>query len=486
MTTSPSTAQTGGLATITGPVPGRPALTLTAFDLADVGYRVDEYFLSGPAVSYKAAGANGRDGHWFARPDRTAEYRTRMVVVRPEQAEAFNGTIVVEWLNVSAGADTAPEWGYTHRELIRSGYAWVGVSVQKAGIDGGGMMAFPGMEALRKSDPGRYGDLIHPGDAFCYDIFTQAARAIRAEPQRLIGVPTVKTLIAAGESQSAGRLTTYINAIAPLGQAFDGYLVHSRFGGAPGIGKSSLLMSLLTALKPVRLRTDTTVPVLNFITETDLMTKRFGYLPARQPDHARLRTWEVAGTAHADTYVMGASPIDSGNATAAAMAEAIAPTCNLLGITLPGEINAAPQHHYVMMAALSALNRWITNGEAPHAGTRLDVGVSKPATLVLDAAGNATGGIRSPWMDAPTCRLSGLAVVKSRMGGLFGSTTPLAEGDLTRLYTGGRDDYLAAFGTALSSTIAAGFILASDRSDIEALAAASYPDSRPPVDQPAA
>lgn len=463
------------MVTITGPVAGVPALALSAFDISTLGYRVEEYFLSGTANSYRPKGPQGRDGRWAVSLHRTAPYKTRMVVVRPEQASAFNGTVVVEWLNVSAGADTAPEWGYTHRELIRSGYGWVGVSAQKAGIDGGGLMAFPGMEPLKKAEPERYGTLSHPGDAFCYDIFTQAARAVRTNSEKLLSVGGVATVIAAGESQSAGRLTTYINAIAPLEQVFDGYLVHSRFGGAPGLGKSSMLMSLLTALKPVHLRTDTAVPVLNFITETDLMMSRFGYLPARQPDHDRLRTWEVAGTAHADTYVMGASPIDSGSASAEEMAKALAPTCHLLGLTLPSEINAAPQHHYVMMAALSALNRWITTGEAPPPGPRLAVDGAKPAKLALDGMGNATGGIRSPWMDTPTCKLSGIATAGSRMGALFGSTAPLDVGDLERLYPGGRGDYVVKFRAALESAIGAGFILPVDRAEIEALAAAAYP-----------
>ena len=465
------------MSAVTGPIGGEPALALASFDIAALGYRVEEYFLSGTATAYTAAGKQGRDGRWSARPQKSADYRTRLVIVRPEDPATANGTVVIEWLNVSAGADTAPEWGYTHRELIRSGYAWVGVSVQKAGIDGGGLMSFPGIEALKKAQPQRYADLHHPGDAFCYDIFTQAARAVRAEPERLVGAPTVGTLIAAGESQSAGRMTTYTNAIAPLDQVFDGYLVHSRFGGAPGLGKSSLLMSLLSALRPIHLRTDATIPTLNIITETDLMMKRFGYLPARQPDHDRLRTWEIAGTAHADTYVMGASPIDSGTASPQELAQALAPTCNLLGLTLPHPINAAPQHHYVMMAALSALNRWVTTGEAPPTGPRLAVDTARPATLALDDVGNATGGVRSPWMDAPTCKLSGIAIAGSRMGALFGSTAPLEAGTLARLYPGGREDYLTKFRAALDTAITAGFILPGDRAEIEAVAAASYPDA---------
>ena len=460
---------------IKGPIDGRPTLMLTAFDLAALGYQVDEYEMSGIAASYRMQGPRRRNGHWNVGPHRSAPFVTRMVVVRPARSSDFNGSVIVEWLNVSAGADTAPEWGYLHREIVRSGYAWIGVSAQKAGIDGGGLMSFPGMEPLKKAQPERYADLNHPGDAFCYDIFTQVAHALRSEAERLLGSREVKSLIAVGESQSAGRLTTYINAVAPLEQAFDGYLVHSRFGGAPGLGKSSMLSALLGALQPVHLRTDTSVPILNFITETDLMMKRFGYLPARQPDHDRLRTWEVAGTAHADTYVMGASLIDSGTLSPHDMADAMAPTLNLLGLTLPGDINAAPQHHYIMMAALSALNHWVTTGESPPAGERLTLEAGQPPRLKLDVVGNALGGVRSPWMDVPTCRFSGMAIEKSRMGALFGSTLPLDPASLLQLYPAGRADYLAQFSEALAAAILAGFILPRDRDEIEALAAASYP-----------
>ena len=67
----------------------------------------------------------------------TAPYATRIVVVRPTNPSKFNGTVVVEWLNVSAGADASPDWNAVHRELIRSGYAYVGVSAQKVGVEGG-------------------------------------------------------------------------------------------------------------------------------------------------------------------------------------------------------------------------------------------------------------------------------------------------------------------------------------------------------------
>jgi hypothetical protein len=61
------------------------------------------------------------------------------------------------------------------------------------------------------------------------------------------------------------------------------------------------------------------------------------------------------------------------------------------------------------------------------------------------------------------------------MGALFGSTVPLDPASLLRLYPAGRAHYLAKFSEALAAAISAGFILSRDRTEIEALAAASYP-----------
>ena len=66
--------------------------------------------------------------------------------------------------------------------------------------------------ASRRIDPERYGHLSHPGDAFAYDIFTQVGRTLRSAGavDPLDGL-TVERIIAAGESQSAFALTTYVN-----------------------------------------------------------------------------------------------------------------------------------------------------------------------------------------------------------------------------------------------------------------------------------
>jgi hypothetical protein len=465
-------------------IPGRPVLSLGTFDLSALHYAVQEFLLSGEAVSYGAVGVPASDGRWNVEVDKHSPFTTRLVVIRPEDPAKFNGTVIVEWLNVSAGMDVTPDWSYTHRELIRQGYAYVGVSAQKAGIDGGGMaIAIPGLMPLKKADPQRYALLNHPGDAFAYDIYTQAARAVRqSRDTRLLGPLIPKHVLATGESQSAGFLTTYVDAIEPVAKTFDGFLIHSRFGAGAPLEGNYMPNAGAAAVKQVRIdglqiRTDMHKPVLVFISETDLMFPG-GYLAARQPDNDHLRVWEVAGTAHGDTYVLAVSAVDSGSASIQTLAKAYAPTKSVMGMTLAQPINSAPQHHYAMQAALAALNRWVVSGKAPPHGQRLNVNQSAMPQLVLDENGNATGGIRSPWVDVPTARFSGIVSGLGQslrgLGDLLGVTEPFNTEKLSGLYPGGQPEYVGKFNTSLKSAIAAGFILPADEAEIKALAAYSF------------
>jgi hypothetical protein len=51
----------------------------------------------------------------------------------------------------------------------------------------------------------------------------------------------------------------------------------------------------------VQIRPDLNAPVLQY--EIERASSVLVFLPARQPDTETVRTWEVAGTAHADVYV---------------------------------------------------------------------------------------------------------------------------------------------------------------------------------------
>jgi hypothetical protein len=218
---------------------------------------------------------------------------------------------------------------------------------------------------------------------------------------------------------------------------------------------------------------------MTVITETDLVGSGLpGFYGARQPDNARLRVWEIPGTAHADNYTIGGGFIDSGSEPVAKLAAVFAPTDSVLGTQLAKPMNDAPQHHYVMEAALWSLNRWVVTGKAPPGAKpiKLEPNTSdtEGPTIAVDANGNAQGGIRTPWLDVPTARLSGSGNSNGPLAKLVGVTEPFDVATLDRLYPGGRSEYLQKFQASLNSTIQSGFILEADRQEILDVASALY------------
>jgi hypothetical protein len=449
-----------------GPFIGMPA------DLAERhGYVEREYLMEGEATSYAVEGGQDGDGRWTVSEADAAPYVTRLLVRFPEDPEAFDGTVFVEWLNVSAGIDADANFGLAHEEILREGSAWVGVSAQRAGIEGGGALSIPGIElqGLTSWDPERYGELSHPGDRYSYDIFSQAAQAIRrpGDVEVLDGLrPT--HVIATGESQSAARMVTYVNAVQPAAGIYDGFLVHSRGGSGAPLDDGE---SVLGDIGPVRIRTDLDQPVLQFQTETDMFGV-LGFHPARQDDTDTVRTWEVAGTAHADQatleYRAGPGAADGAGgdgSTAGGDPGGLAGLC--------GSINQGPQS-LVLRAAVHALRSWVVDGEVPPESPRFEV---DGEALARDERGIVVGGIRTAAVDAPVAVLSGEAADDdSIICMLFGSTTPFDAATLAELYPT-PDDYVAAVSEATEAAVDAGFVRRADADVVVAAAEdAAVPD----------
>ena len=92
---------------------------MTGFDLGQVGYTLEEFFLESTATRFEPAGPVGADGHWQVTPAGQAPFTTRLVVCRPSDFGAYTGTVILEWLNVSAGFDAPAHWMLTHRQVRR-------------------------------------------------------------------------------------------------------------------------------------------------------------------------------------------------------------------------------------------------------------------------------------------------------------------------------------------------------------------------------
>jgi|HubBroStandDraft_6_1064221.scaffolds.fasta_scaffold26458_3 hypothetical protein len=452
------------LSPIPGPVPD-PA---GAYDLDALGYTEQEFLLEGSALSYRLSGERTPDGGWSVEPADTAPFTTRVIVRRPAADARFSGTVVVEWLNVSGGLDAAPDWMLAHTHLLRRGHAWAGISAQRAGIEGGGLVE--GMH-LKVAHPQRYATLSHPGDAWSFDIFSQAGRALLAEPGLLAASTGTSTarLLASGHSQSGAFLVTYVNAIDPVAAVFDGFLVHGRTGAGAALD-AGFRPGASTQAAGEQIRADLRVPVIVLQTETDVALLGSGL--AKQPDSDLLRNWEIAGAAHADTYLLFASGQDDGSLPAARLAELMRPTTDILMGQTALPVNSGPQHHYVECAALDQLDAWVAGRAKPPSAPRLQ---PEGRDLRRDDLGIATGGIRTPWTDVPAAVLSGTGQRGELFAFLFGTTTGFSDADLARLYPGGKADYLAKFGASLDATIDAGFLLADDRAEILAVASASWP-----------
>ena len=465
-------------------MPGTALDVMRDFDVATLGYEETEYRVDGTALSYELKGERGADGRWEVTEGPEAPFRTRIVVHRPADPDVFSGTVMVEWHNVSAGIDAAPDWGFVHRHLASHGHAYVGVSAQKAGIDGGGLMEGLHLKLLA---PERYAGLEHPGDAWAFDIFTQVGELLRAPgPENPLRGLEPERLIAAGESQSAAALVTYINAVDPGARVFDGFFVHGRPGTGlsidgvfiPAAREGADIEEIratanVIASKGERIRDDVRVPVLVLQSETDVIV--LGSARAEQPDSDRIRVWEIAGAAHADTYTVSGGRHDDGTLSGQRLAELLRPTRNLLIGTTETPVNAGPQQHYVAQAALKHLIDWAAGGPPPPNAPRLAQSGDEHAPFELDAHGNALGGIRTPWVDVPTAVLSGLGQAGDSFAFLFGRTEPFDEAALAASYPRGKAEYLERFEVALDASIGAGFLLGEDRDEMLEVARHSFP-----------
>jgi len=265
---------------------------------------------------------------------------------------------------------------------------------------------------------------------------------------------------------------------------YDAYFVYSRGGDGADLSQSPQA-TIATAL-PTFIRTDLHVPVFLFQTEADLLA--LGYLPARQPSTAYIREWEVAGSAHDDTYGLLYARGDTGNGVADAQAfqsMLTPPSKPIPGIVdCQAPINAG-SHTYELRAALSAVNNWMATGHAPPQPPLLKVDQANPSQFLTNANGNALGGIRTPQVVAPVAKLSGLgqpgtspppsrtgtprSVSGAALCGIFGTTVPFGPATLAALYPT-HASFVRQWDAATAAEVRAGYLLAADAQTLDTVA----------------
>jgi hypothetical protein len=409
---------------------------------AEAGYTVEEFKLDGLTVAYEPEPDStlGSDGRWQTGVAGEAGYRTRLLVVRPRDPAQFNGTVLLNWQNVSAGVEShAPRGGEVYR-----GYAWVGVSAQEVGLYGFPMgmtspSGVPRARPLVEHDPERYRDLRHPGDQGSFEIFSQAARAVgpdrRTAVDPLAGLD-VRRVVATGGSQSAMRLVAYINAVHPVAGVVDGYVLSLWEGRAPHTQDGAISFGGLRTT----IRSDVEVPVLVVNSEFEAL----GVHAVGTSDTDSIRVWEVTGTPHAPSRPRRAADAASGW------------TANSLTIT--------PVHE----SALRHVHRWLTDGTPAPQQPRIRMTSGPPATIERDLRGNARGGIRLPELEAPVAEHRGLSFGTGRAP-LFGASRRFGDDVLRDLYPT-RQVFEQRWCQAVDNLLHAGAILPEDVAAMEAAA----------------
>jgi hypothetical protein len=433
----PDSSPNVAMPNVTGPIPavGSPGTDLTRnypqmasapnYDLESRGYVEEEFFFDGTATRYQtpsqADGVVLSTGH---------PYKSRLLVRRPREARNFNGIVLVEWMNVTPGYNFDVHWIASRDYITREGYAWVGVSAQRVGVQGtpNGLTAW---------SPVRYAGLdVTAGgeitnDSLSYDIFSQAGKAIARSSREsdLLGGLKPNMMLAIGASQSAVFLARYYNSIQPLHKVYDGFML--TVGGGP-------------------FRADLKWKLLRINTEVEIVG---GQSSVRQPDTNVFRSWEIAGASHIDYWfvmfrngIQGRDNLGTPNFA-----------CDLEPLS---HVN----NKYVINAGYKQLVDWVRHNKAPSIATPIEVTSVRPTVLPRDENGLVKGGIRLAAVEVPIATNTG-ANTGPAFCGLYGSHTAFPPSKVAQLYRNNRE-YAEAVKRVTQQNVRDGFVLPDDAKEI--------------------
>jgi hypothetical protein len=426
-------------------VPGTTPMSATAVDLAAAGYTAREFYAEGLANRYNGATTGALTTATVL--DGGNPYLTRVMVRYPSPSE-FNGTLAVEWTNVTIGVDFEFATAEASEYLLREGYAVAIVSAQRVGVERAKTWSPARYSALNVdvNKCGGDGASLCPGDPLSYDIFGQITQALidnaGGANAPMPGLQ-VNDAIAIGQSQSAGRLAIYYNTIQPLHDVFDGIAFWDRSG---------------------QLRSDLTVPAISVNSEG--LGGSFG--GAAWTTSTYTRKWDVAGSTHASLY--GAQYIEAISARDLAITQ-----FNGVPKTFVQWIDTSPVNPngpacvtlppfttvdvgLVYSKAIDSIRAWYQDGTP--AAPSLSFVTTSGGTLVRDADGRVQGGIRLAQFLAPI----------ADQGALNGTAFPCNVSGWHRYYTdaelkaiyNSHGGYVSKVSKIMNALADAGYVLEED------------------------
>lgn len=422
------------------------------------GYVEEEYFFHGAAHVYGNAG----DGSVSVLHS-DIPYCNRYLLRRPGDMIRFSGRIVLEILNATAKMDLDRIWVLCGEEIMDCGDIYVGITSKPDVLD-----------ALWHFDPERYREIswrvpydnsVYPNDVdslllpihedcetgLIWDMITDLAAHFREEYGQKC------RLILSGWSQSVGYMRTYLQHFAFQNNShslFDGYFAAGGVGGsAAPLCQQEYARETSSGSEHISY-----MPVPFIAVQTESENARYGGQFTDQPDsdlpNLLYRRYEIAGATHDTKYNLLDYYTNDQDT------EKIGMTPQYIGTDpLPNDYPS----QFVFAALYRLLCRWITQGALPPTVPRIAVkeGTEENQT---DAFGNAMGGVRTPFVDAPACTYYNYS--RADMSGgyfyLFGHQTFFTRQQMQNLY-GSTETYLQRVTKSCNQQIKEGFLRGEDR-----------------------
>lgn len=426
--------------------PGTTMISSAPFDVGEYGYEELEYFVSGEAHQYLDDGevfGHRRETTYPAVQGPIAGDYTTRVVVRKPPVDRFNGTLVVEWTNVTAGQDGEFLFAEAYETLLRDGYAVAVVSVQSIGV-----------ENLKTTRPERYGDLevdpdcgdvVCPVDTMSWDILAQSAKALKESPDSPFADLDIEKVLATGQSQSSSLLATYYSKIQRIHQFFDGFVIYD--------GSGIVSNDVETPLIAIKNEHSVTPPTFRPVTG----------------DYTRV--WQAAGASHSSKFVAdymnivfrrdGTQP-EGRSFTEWSLARGFGQCAN-------SNTGTKVRVGQIIGGALASVDTWSRGGQPAAPSTYFDI--TQSGSYLYGDRGLIEGGLKIADSAVPIYKF-GVNTGRNGMCAVAGWHGDYSLQELEQMYVS-HAAYVAEVTAVTEAALASGYIVAGDAAQTIAEAEAS-------------
>ncbi len=448
------------------------ASALAPVDLAAQGYAEDELLVTGLAGIYEwsPAGVRTAASAGAAR----VPYVTRLLVRRPLDTKRFSGRVIVELLDAPENYDAAPLWGLSSEQFLRSGDAWVGITISARAA-----------ATLEKFDSLRYEPLnmANPpadckaaagpdvGDGgLVWDLIAQSGALLRSTShENPLRNYNPRRVILAGYGQAGAYIGTFINALHANLRLGDGAPIYDGYLSAAATGLMPLNpCTAAPAAEEPRALAPRTAPVVVVLTQTELRRASAQHRTDSDELGAVYHQYEIAGAAYSGPYPAG---------------QPAAVDLQIAGLAVPADDACRePRSDFPLGLAFNAIwqqfDRLLVTGAAMDTVPRIET--DSRGEPLLDRLGNVQGGWRLPQIDVPLATYSGRSTPAQNDAGsralceITGSMRRFEGPRLKALYKD-RNEYIKRFNAAVDQAVADGRLVKEDAAALKAPAVRTLP-----------